>query len=51
MLKRTLSMLLALIMLVSLFPAAYADGEISGTVRYCSGHGSENTHDYETYFS
>lgn len=51
MLKRTLSMLLALIMLVSLFPAAYADSEISGTVRYCSGHGSENTHDYETYFS
>lgn len=51
MLKRTLSMLLALIMLVSLFPAAYADGEISGTVRYCSGHGNENTHDYETYFS
>lgn len=51
MLRRMLCTLLALIMLMSSVPAAFADGELSGTVRYCSGHGSDNTHDYETYFS
>lgn len=52
MTKKIISLLLAVLMLMSLLPAVYADnGVINGTVRYCSGHGSENDHDYETYFS
>ncbi len=52
MAKKFLSLFLAALMLVSLLPTACADdGVIEGTVRYCSGHGSENDHDYETYFS
>lgn len=52
MTKKFISILLAVLMLVSILPMAYADdGVIDGTVRYCSGHGSENDHDYETYFS
>lgn len=52
MAKKMLSLLLAVIMLAAAIPMAYADdGIIDGTVRYCSGHGSENDHDYETYFS
>lgn len=50
--RKILSLMLAALMLVTAVPTVCADdGVVNGTVRYCSGHGSENDHDYETYFS